>query len=429
MLLTRRLERARARPLGFVANEYALAIWGVGDMSHMIRHGKLDLNALFEADMLGDDLEAWLAESALMKRTFRNCALISGLIARRFTDEDKSRRQVLFSTDLIYDVLRKHQPDHVLLRGARADAATGLLDLKRLGDMLARIHGRITHRELDHVSPLAVPVMLEIGREVGLWRSIRRVAGGSRRRTRQRGDGITGSSMAAGAQASGSIEMRASTVTVAGVTMLADISGALFWDEQSLLVVSDLHLEKGSSFAARGVLLPPYDTVATLSRLAAVIARHDPRLVIALGDSFHDREAHTRLSPPTARRSRRCRRGATGSGSPAITIRRSRRISAAWSQPKLRSARSPSATSRPAPSARSPAICIPRRACRRAAGRWSGAVSPATTDALVMPSFGAYTGGLSIRDEAFTKIFGAPAFFAHVLGDNRLHTIAASRCY
>jgi ATP-dependent helicase Lhr and Lhr-like helicase len=165
MLLTRRLERARARPLGFVANEYALAIWGVGDMSFMIRHGQLDLNALFEADMLGDDLEAWLAESALMKRTFRNCALISGLIARRFTDEDKSRRQVLFSTDLIYDVLRKHQPDHVLLRGARSDAATGLLDLKRLGDMLSRIHGRITHRQLDHVSPLAVPVMLEIGRE------------------------------------------------------------------------------------------------------------------------------------------------------------------------------------------------------------------------------------------------------------------------
>jgi ATP-dependent Lhr-like helicase len=165
MLLTRRLERARARPLGFVANEYALAIWGLGDLSFMIRHGKIDLNALFDSDMLGDDLEAWLAESALMKRTFRNCALISGLIARRFTDEDKTRRQVLFSTDLIYDVLRKHQADHVLLRGARADAASGLLDLRRLGDMLSRIHGRITHKELDHVSPLAVPVMLEIGRE------------------------------------------------------------------------------------------------------------------------------------------------------------------------------------------------------------------------------------------------------------------------
>jgi len=165
MLLTRRLERARARPLGFIANEYALAIWGLGDTSFMIRHGKLDLDALFGSDMLGDDLEAWLEESALMKRTFRNCALISGLIARRFTDEEKSRRQVLFSTDLIYDVLRKHQADHVLLRAARADAATGLLDLRRLGDMLARIKGRITHRELDHVSPLAVPVMLEIGRE------------------------------------------------------------------------------------------------------------------------------------------------------------------------------------------------------------------------------------------------------------------------
>ena len=165
MLLTRRMERARVRPLGFVANEYALAVWGLGDMSAMIRHGKLDLAALFDPDMLGDDLEAWLAESALMKRTFRSCAIISGLIARRFTGEEKTRRQVLFSTDLVYDVLRKHQPDHVLLRAARADAATGLLDLRRLGDMLARITGRIVHGELDKVSPLAVPVMLEIGRE------------------------------------------------------------------------------------------------------------------------------------------------------------------------------------------------------------------------------------------------------------------------
>jgi len=165
MLLTRRLERMRARPLGFVANEYALAIWMLGDASSMIRHARLDLDALFDPDMLGDDLEAWLAESALMKRTFRSCAIISGLIARRFTGEEKSRRQVLFSTDLVYDVLRKHQPDHVLLRAARADAATGLLDIRRLSDMLARIKGRITHKPLDHISPLAVPVMLEIGRE------------------------------------------------------------------------------------------------------------------------------------------------------------------------------------------------------------------------------------------------------------------------
>jgi ATP-dependent Lhr-like helicase len=165
MLLTRRMERARARPLGFIANEYAVAVWGLGDLAFMIRQGRLDLDALFDPDMLGDDLEAWLAESALMKRTFRNCAIISGLIPRRFTGEEKTRRQMLFSTDLVYDVLRKHQADHVLLRAARADAATGLLDLKRLGAMLSRIHGRITHRALDHVSPLAVPVMLEIGRE------------------------------------------------------------------------------------------------------------------------------------------------------------------------------------------------------------------------------------------------------------------------
>jgi ATP-dependent helicase Lhr and Lhr-like helicase len=165
MLVTRRLERARARPLGFVANEYALAVWGVGDLSAMIRQGRLDLRELFSPDMLGDDLEAWLAESALMKRTFRNCAIISGLIPRRFVGEEKSRRQMLFSTDLVYDVLRKHQSDHLLLRAARADAATGLLDIRRLSDMLERIHGHITYKSLDRVSPLAVPVMLEIGRE------------------------------------------------------------------------------------------------------------------------------------------------------------------------------------------------------------------------------------------------------------------------
>src|SRR5438477_12732814 len=100
--------------------------------------GELALDALFDEDMLGDDLEAWLAESALMKRTFRSCAIIAGLIERRFPGKEKSRRQMTISTDLVYDVLRKHQPDHILLRAARADAATGLLDIRRLGDMLAR---------------------------------------------------------------------------------------------------------------------------------------------------------------------------------------------------------------------------------------------------------------------------------------------------
>jgi ATP-dependent Lhr-like helicase len=165
MLLTRRLERARLRPMGFVANEYALAVWGLGDVAQRIQRGELSLAELFDQDMLGDDLEAWLAESALMKRTFRTCAIIAGLIERRFPGQEKSRRQVTISTDLVYDVLRGHQPDHVLLRAARADAATGLLDIKRLGEMLSRIRGRIVHKPLDHVSPLAVPVMLEIGRE------------------------------------------------------------------------------------------------------------------------------------------------------------------------------------------------------------------------------------------------------------------------
>jgi ATP-dependent helicase Lhr and Lhr-like helicase len=165
MLLTRRLERARLKPLGFVANEYALAVWGIGDIAVRIAGGGLLLAELFDEDMLGDDLEAWLAESALMKRTFRNCAIIAGLIERRFPGQEKSRRQVTISTDLVYDVLRGHQPDHVLLRAARDDAATGLLDVRRLGEMLSRIKGRIVHKALDHVSPLAVPVMLEIGRE------------------------------------------------------------------------------------------------------------------------------------------------------------------------------------------------------------------------------------------------------------------------
>ena len=165
MLLTRRLERARLKPLGFVANEYALAVWGLGDVALRIERGELSLAELFDQDMLGDDLEAWLAELALMKRTFRTCAIIAGLIERRFPGEEKSRRQVTISTDLVYDVLRKHQGDHVLLRAARADAATGLLDIRRLGEMLSRIQGRIIHKALDRVSPLAVPVMLEIGRE------------------------------------------------------------------------------------------------------------------------------------------------------------------------------------------------------------------------------------------------------------------------
>ena len=165
MLLTRRLERAKMRPLGFVCNDYGIACWGLGDMTAAIAGGRLSLDDLFAQDMLGDDLEEWLEESALMKRTFRQCAVIAGLIERRFPGQEKNGRQVTISTDLVYNVLRQHEPDHVLLKAARADAATGLLDIRRLGEMLTRISGRIVHQPLNHVSPLGVSVMLEIGRE------------------------------------------------------------------------------------------------------------------------------------------------------------------------------------------------------------------------------------------------------------------------
>lgn len=165
MLLTRRLERARARPLGFVASEYALAIWGLGDFNALIRNGKLSLDELFSQDMLGDDLEAWLDESSLMKRTFRNCAMISGLIERRHPGKEKTGRQMTMSSDLIYDVLYQHEPDHILIQATRRDAARGLLEIERLGDCLKRARAHIEHKALDRISPLAVPIMLEIGKE------------------------------------------------------------------------------------------------------------------------------------------------------------------------------------------------------------------------------------------------------------------------
>ena len=166
MLLTRRLERARARPLGFVASDYSLAIWGLGDFSGLIRTGRLSLDDLFDEDMLGDDLEAWLDESALMRRTFRNCAIIAGLIERRHPGQkEKTGRQITVSSDIIYDVLYQHEPDHILIQATRRDAARGLLDIERLGHMLARIRQHIVHKPLDRVSPLAVPILLDIGKE------------------------------------------------------------------------------------------------------------------------------------------------------------------------------------------------------------------------------------------------------------------------
>ena len=165
MLLTRRLDRLGARPQGFVATDYGLSVWCGRDLDVMISRGVLELGELFEEDMLGDDLDAWLAESSLMKRTFRLAAVIAGLIERRHPGREKSGRQVTMSTDLVYDVLKKHDPGHVLLEAAWADAATGLLDIARLGDFLRRIKGQIRHQALSCVSPLSVPILLEMGKE------------------------------------------------------------------------------------------------------------------------------------------------------------------------------------------------------------------------------------------------------------------------
>ena len=157
MLLTKRMERAGLAPMGFVATDYVIAIWSVNPVGNVAE--------LFDEDMLGDDLESWMDESSMLKRTFRNVAVIAGLIERQHPGQQKTGRQVTFNSDLIYDTLRRHEPDHILLRATRRDAARGLTDVGRLAGMLKRAKGNILHRRLERVSPLAVPILLEIGKE------------------------------------------------------------------------------------------------------------------------------------------------------------------------------------------------------------------------------------------------------------------------
>ena len=159
MLLTRRLERMGLGPLGFVATDYVLATWSLRAPT------AAQVDALFDRDMMGDDLEAWMAESAMLRRTFRNVGVVAGLIERQLPGQEKTGKQVTFSADLIYDALRKHEPDHILLRATQQDAASGLTDVRRLDEMLGRIQSRIRLQRLDRISPLAVPVLLEVGRE------------------------------------------------------------------------------------------------------------------------------------------------------------------------------------------------------------------------------------------------------------------------
>ena len=157
MLLTRRLQRTGCRPLGFVASDYCIATWSLEPPG--------DVESLFSLDLLGDDLEEWMAESSMTRRLFRNCAVVAGLIERRHPGAEKTGRQVTFNADLIHDVLRKHEPDHILLRAARIEAAQGLTDIRRLSDLLNEVQGRIRHRRLDRISPFAVSIIATIGRE------------------------------------------------------------------------------------------------------------------------------------------------------------------------------------------------------------------------------------------------------------------------
>ena len=224
-------------------------------------------------------------------------------------------------------------------------------------------------------------------------------------------------------------DARIATVDVSGVTLHADLSGALFWAEQSLLVVSDLHLEKGSSFAARGVLLPPYDTVATLGRLAAVVARHNPRMVIALGDSFHDRDAHERLSDSdrdalTALQLRRDWIWISGNHDPALPPDLGGVVATEVAIGPVTFRHEPTGAIGEIAGHLHPKARVVRRGRAMERRCFAG-----DDERLVMPAFGAYTGGISIRDAAFAKIFPTREFIAHVLGDIRLHSIAASRCY
>lgn len=157
MLITKRMDAQGLQPVGFVANDYAFAVWGLKPVS--------DPRKLLSPDILTHEFVEWVEQSALLKRAFREVAVISGLVERQVPGKKKSGRQVTFSTDLIYDVLRKYEPDHLLLEAAWADARARMTDVGRLGALLDRAADTMIHKPLDRVSPLAVPVLVLIGRE------------------------------------------------------------------------------------------------------------------------------------------------------------------------------------------------------------------------------------------------------------------------
>lgn len=157
MLITRRMEERGLAPLGFVANDYTLAVWGLRPVEDPV--------PLLSPDILTHEFVDWVQESYLLRRAFREVAVVSGLVERQHPGKRKTGRQVTFSTDLIYDVLRKYEPDHLLIEAAWADARARLTDVERVASLLERAQREVVHRKLDRVSPLAVPVLVMIGRE------------------------------------------------------------------------------------------------------------------------------------------------------------------------------------------------------------------------------------------------------------------------
>lgn len=218
-------------------------------------------------------------------------------------------------------------------------------------------------------------------------------------------------------------------LTLAGVSLIADPAGALYWPEEKLLVVADLHLEKGSSFAARGVLLPPYDTATTLSRLARLIGRYAPRAVIALGDSFHDGGGPARMADADRASLQALQRGrdwiwiaGNHDPAPAANIGGGFAASLAVGSLTFRHQPGPSGEGEIAGHLH-PLACVARRgrAVRRPCFACDGRRA-------LLPAFGAFTGGLNVRDRAIVSLFGALSFTAHLLGTGRLYAVPAARC-